>query len=65
MKIVISLCRTLFTNVTLPLNVPVTLYVLVCLYIVNLPRRRFKGNSYQFPPHKRAPLKTPAWEANI
>ena len=39
MKIVISLCRTLFTNVTLPLNVPVTLYVLVCLYIVSLPRR--------------------------
>ena len=34
----------------------------------SLPRRRFKGSSYFFPPHRReeirAPLKTPAWEAS-
>ena len=35
----------------------------------SLPRRRFYGSSFFIPPHrrdeKRAPLKTPAWEANV
>ena len=36
--------------------------------VPSLPRRRFQGSSYFFPPHRgreeiRAPLKTPAWEA--
>ena len=38
-----------------------------CSFWYSLPRRRFYGSSYFFPPHKeeiRAPLKTPAWEAN-
>ena len=29
----------------------------------SLPRRRFYGSLFFIPPHKRAPLKTPAWEA--
>ena len=35
----------------------------------SLPRRRFQGSSFFFPPHGReeirAPLKTPAWEARV
>ena len=53
----------LFTDTAAILNYLDLRTIMECPGGISLPHRRFQGSSFFIPSQKRAPLKTPAWEA--